>query len=200
MKFAAWIALALVSLIPLPGVDASAFAADADGWESMFDGKTLDGWKANEHPESWTVEDGTLKGSGAVSHLFYIKREFENCEFKADINLAKGSNSGMYFRAAFSTGWPKGYEAQVNNSHKDPKRTGSLYNFVNVGEQLVPDDTWWTQHITVQGNHIVIRVDGKVVVDYVDEKNTFTKGYLALQQHDPKSVVHYKNLMFKPLP
>ena len=173
--------------------------ATDDGWQKIFDGKSLDGWKANERPENWTVEDGAIVGRGQRSHLFYMAEEFEDCEFKADVKLNRGGNSGMYFRAAFSTGWPKGYEAQVNNSHRDPKRTGSLYNFVDVREQLVPDDTWWNQHIIVNGNHIVIKVNDKVVVDYVDEKQTHNKGYLALQQHDPGSVVHYKNLMVKPL-
>jgi hypothetical protein len=169
-------------------------------WKSMFDGKTLDGWKASELPENWTVEEGTIVGRGPRSHLFYMAEEFENCEFKADVKLNKGGNSGMYFRTAFGTGWPKGYEAQVNNSHKDPKRTGSLYNLVNVTEQLIPDDTWWTQHIIVDGNHIIIKVNDKVVVDFVDKDSTHKKGYLALQQHDPGSVVHYKNLQVKPLP
>lgn len=169
-------------------------------WIKMFNGKNLDGWKANEHPESWTVEDGAIKGSGAVSHLFWMKEECENCEFKAMVKTAPGSNSGMYFRAAFGPGWPKGYEAQVNNTHRDPVRTGSLYYFVPVKEQLVPDNTWWTQHIIVDGNHIVIKVNDKVTVDYVDEKNTYTKGYLALQQHDPKSVVWYKDLYYRRLP
>ncbi|MBL8291098.1 MAG: DUF1080 domain-containing protein, partial [Bryobacterales bacterium] len=116
-----------------------------------------------------------------------------------DVKLNKGGNSGMYFRAEFGEGWPKGYEAQVNNSHKDPVKTGSLYNMVKVFEQLVPDDTWWNQHIIVKGNHVTIKVNGKTVVDFTDEKNSFMKGYLALQQHDPGSVVQYKNLMFKPL-
>ncbi|HWA98111.1 MAG TPA: DUF1080 domain-containing protein [Pirellulales bacterium] len=191
--------MCMVMIGPMAAATTSAADASADGWIQMFDGKTLDGWKANENPECWTVEDGTIKGSMGKSHLFYMVREFTDCEFKADIKLAAGSNSGMYFRTAFGPGFPKGYEAQVNNSHKDPKRTGSLYNFVAVGEQLVPDDTWWTQHITVKGNHIVIKVNDKVVVDFVDEKNTYTKGYLALQQHDPKSTVWYKNLYVKPL-
>ncbi|MCC6589033.1 MAG: DUF1080 domain-containing protein [Bryobacterales bacterium] len=173
-------------------------AADK-GWVTMFDGKTLNNWKANEHPESWTVVDGTIQGKGPKSHLYWMKQEFTDCEFKADIKLTHGSNSGMYFRAAWGESWPKGYEAQVNNTHKDPVKTGSLYNFVKVLEQLVPDDTWWNQHIIAQGNHIVIKVNGKTVVDFVDEKNTFVKGYLALQQHDPNSVVQYKNLMCKPL-
>ena len=106
----------------------------------------------------------------------------------------------MYFRTAFGPGFPKGYEAQVNSSHSDPVRTGSLYNFVKVFDVLVPDDTWYTQHIIVEGNHIQIFINDKKTVDFTDEKNTFTDGYLALQQHNPGSVVMFKNLMMRALP
>jgi 3-keto-disaccharide hydrolase len=170
------------------------------GWIEMFNGKTLEGWKANERPEAWTVKDGAIVGDGDASHLFWMVRECENCEFKADVKISDGGNSGMYFRTAFGPGFPKGYEAQVNSSHKDPKRTGSLYNFKNVYEQLVPPDTWFSQHIIAQGNHITIKVNDKTVVDYVEDKNTYVKGYLALQQHNKGSVVMYKNLVMKPLP
>ena len=173
--------------------------ADEDGWITIFDGKTLDGWKANEREDSWKVEDDAIVGRGEVSHLFYMEEEYEDLEFQAEVKLNKGGNSGMYFRTAFSKGFPKGYEAQVNNSHKDPKRTGSLYNFVDVKETLIEDDTWWTQHITCVGNKITIKVNDKMVVDYTDKENTYKKGYLALQQHDPGSVVHYRKLKVKPL-
>jgi len=169
------------------------------GWKKIFDGKTLNGWKASESPENWTVADGCIVGRGPRSHLFYMEEQCENCEFKATVKINEGGNSGMYFRAEFGPGWPKGYEAQVNSSHKDPKRTGSLYNFVDVLEQLVPPDTWFTQHIIAKGNHIIIKVNDKVVVDHVDEKNSYRKGHLALQQHDPGSVVHYKDLMMRPI-
>lgn len=195
-KFTLLVALALF----LPAATACAAKPEDDGWKTLFDGKTLKGWKANELPENWKVEDGAIVGRGPRSHLFYVDEEFEDLEFKADVKLNKGGNSGMYFRAKFAPGWPEGYEAQVNNSSGDPKRTGSLYHFVDVKEQLVPDDTWWTQHIIARGNHIVIKVNGKVVVDYVDKKSTHKKGFLALQQHDPGSVVHYKNLMVRSLP
>lgn len=168
-------------------------------WIHMFDGKTLAGWEANDNAPAWTVKDGVIIGDGERSHLFYKKEVCENCEFKAEVRLNHGGNSGMYFRAEFVPGWPKGYEAQVNNTHSDPVRTGSLYNFVKVFDQLVPDDTWWTQDISAIGNHIIIQVNGKVTVDFVDEKNTFTKGYLALQQHNKGSVVEYKKLMMRHL-
>ena len=194
----------LVSAFALCAIALFAIAAAPspaeEGWISMFDGKTLNGWKANEHPESWTVRDGAITGDGEASHLFWMEHECENCEFKADFKISKGGNSGMYFRTAFGPGFPKGYEAQVNTSHKDPVKTGSLYNFHKILDQLIPEDAWGTQHIIAQGNHIIIKVNDKVVTDFVDEKNTFTKGYCALQQHNKGSVVQYRNLMFKPLP
>src|SRR4051812_26828956 len=195
--------IVLLSAVTVAAVltTATAYSESKPGeWVSMFNGKDLDGWKANDHPESWKAVDGAIVGDGPASHLFWMKEECENCEFKAQVKINHGGNSGMYFRTAFGPGFPKGYEAQVNSSHRDPKRTGSLYNFVDVLEQLVPDDTWWTQDIIADGNHIIIKVNDKVVVDYVDQKNTYTKGYLALQQHNAGSVVQYKDLMFRRLP
>lgn len=191
MKTTAFLALLAVS---------AAFGQSKTGkWITMFDGKTLSGWEADDNPESWTVNNGVLTGDGERSHLFYKRETCENCEFKAEVRLNHGGNSGMYFRAEFGPGWPKGYESQVNNTHSDPVRTGSLYNFVKVFDQLVPDDTWWTQEIRGEGNHIVIKVNGKVTVDFVDEKNSFMKGYLALQQHNKGSVVEYRNLVMRHL-
>jgi hypothetical protein len=181
---------------------ASAQTGKPGEWVQMFDGKTLDGWKATERPENWTVENGAIVGRGERSHLFWMKEQCDNCEWKASVKINTGGNSGMYFRAAFEgPGWPKGYEAQVNTSHKDPVKTGSLYNIVRILEKHVPeDDVWFTQHIIADGNHITIKVNDKTVVDHTEEKNLHTKGYLALQQHDPGTIVMYKDLMFRRLP
>ena len=186
-------------LLSLMLISAAASAQEGQ-WIKMFNGKDLSGWEANESPESWTVEDGMIKGSGPVSHLFWKVEECENCEFKADVKIMDGANSGMYFRTAFGPRFPKGYEAQVNATHKDPVKTGSLYNFHKNFESPSKPGEWFTQHIIANGNHIIIKVNDKVITDFVDEKNTYTKGWLALQQHDPGSVVYYRNLMFKRLP
>ena len=180
------------------------FAADSvyrEGqWTKLFDGKTLSGWTSPD-PGEWSVDsEGVLHGRGKVSHLF-SPGTYTNFEFKAEIKLAPNSNSGMYFRARYGKGWPRGYEAQLNNSYvKDPKKTGSLYNYKNITEQLVPDDTWWTQHIIAVGKRIIIKVNGKIVVDHLEEKNTHQSGHLAFQQHDPGSHVMIRNVMVKPLP
>jgi len=184
----------------------SAIAADTsdkkhkDLWQPMFDGSTLDGWKAGDNPQSWTVKDGAIRGDGPRSHLFFMTEKCINCEFKAEVRLNHSGNSGMYVRAQFGPGFPKGYEAQVENTSPDPVKTGSLYNFSKVFDQLIQDDTWWTQHVIIEGNHIQIFVNDKQTVDFIDEKNTYTSGYLALQQHNAGSVVEFKNLMMKELP
>lgn len=190
----------LILLLAVLALSSTALYAQNDGWERIFNGKNLDGWKANENPESWTVQDGVLVGRGAKSHLFYMKETFKNLHFKATIKLNNKGNSGMYFRTAWGPGFPKGYEAQVENSSGDPKKTGSLYNLSNFYEQIIPDDTWWTQEIIAKGNHIIIKVNDKVITDFVDTANTFTDGYLAFQQHDPGSVVMYKDVMIKRIP
>jgi len=172
----------------------------SDGWISMFDGKSLEGWKANERPDSWKVVDGAIVGDGPASHLFWMVRECEDCEFRAEVKLNHSGNSGMYFRTAMGPGFPKGYESQVENTSPDPQKTGSLYNICKVTEQLIQDDTWWTQHIIVKGNQVVIKINDKVITDCADPQSRYTKGYLALQQHNAGSVVQYRNLMMRPLP
>src|SRR3954467_7989822 len=112
-----------------------AFGADSkDGWTSLFDGKTLDGWKISEKPGTFSVKDGEIIVRGDRSHLFYdgpvLNHSFKNFEFKADVMTRKGANSGVYFHTEFQqTGFPnRGYEVQVNNTHTDPKKTAGLYS------------------------------------------------------------------------
>lgn len=172
---------------------------DKSGWIRLFDGKTLSGWTAPD-PGRWHVtSDGVLVGEGPVSHLF-SPGTYTNLEFKSEVKLNHSGNSGMYFRAALAKGWPKGYESQVENTSPDPQKTGSLYNFSKVTEQLVPDDTWWTQHIIAVGNRTIIKINDKVVTDFVDQNRTYQSGHLALQQHNEGSVVMFRNTMVKPLP
>lgn len=196
----------LILVLVVGAVGTNSFAAEktveelkAEGFVPLFDGKTFSGWKANENPKSWNLlPDGTIRGKGDCSHLFSPK-QYSDFIFRAEFKTEPGSNSGQYFRTAIGPGFPKGYEAQVNNTHGDPQKTGSLYGFAPVHEQLVQDGQWWTQEVECVGNHIVIRVNGKKVIDYVDENNTYTKGHFAFQQHDPMSVIYIRNVMVKDL-
>ena len=178
------------------------------GWVKLFDGKSLEGWKVNEHPETFTVEDGAIVVFGERAHLFYAgpvnNHTFKNFEYKATVMTKPGANSGMYIHTAFQEeGWPsQGYEIQVNNSHTDWRRTGSVYGIQDVKEAPAADDKWFTQHIIVQGSKITVKVDGKTINEYTvpAEGGKLSSGTFALQGHDPKSKVYYKDVMVKVLP
>ena len=188
----------------------------SDGWVSLFDGKTLNGWKANENPSTFSVQDGALVVDGPRAHLFYVgdvmNHDFKNFEFKTQVKTMPGANSGIYFHTAYQDGgWPaKGYEVQVNNSHTDWRRTGSLYAIDDVREVHVPDNQWYTEHIIVQGKKVTIKINDQTVVEYLEPENAerpkdmagrlISSGTFALQGHDPKSKVYYKDIMVKPLP
>lgn len=189
-------------------------AQDVGVWVEMFDGKTLSGWKVSENPDSWQVQDGMLVCHGPRAHLFYVAQEkpFKNFHFKADVKTTKGSNSGIYFHTRFQeSGWPKyGYECQVNITHKDPKKSSGLYSVQDVADPPAKDEEWYTQEIIVKDRNIELKINGKTLVHYTEpeDKEAFSKdferrlgeGTIALQAHDPESLVYFKNLMIKRLP
>jgi len=167
------------------------------GWVQLFNGKDLTGWKWHpKSPGKWEVKDGCIVGSGEkASHLFTDRDDYENFEYRIEAKISDKGNSGQYFRAKFAPGYPPGYEAQINSTHSDPVRTGSLYQFnkkltdeekakIKITEQLHKPDEWFTQLVIADGNHIQIFVNGKKTVDFVDKYNTYTKGHFAIQGHD----------------
>ena len=182
-----------------------------DGWVPIFNGKDLTGWRASENKGVFSVKDGILIVHGKRSHLFYVGpvggANFRNFEWKADVKTFPKANSGMYIHTEYQqTGWPnKGYEVQVNSTHSDRKKTGGLYGVVDVLDNAPSKDgEWFTQHIIVRDKRIIIKVNGKTTVDYVEPDGVtggrkLSSGTVAIQGHDPGSIIHYKNIMIKPL-
>lgn len=196
---------------PAEGVAAGTTAAD--GWVDLFDGKTLNGWKINENPSSWSVKDGAIVANGERSHLFYVgdEKPFVNFELEVVAMTLPNSNSGVYFHTKYQdSGWPKyGFEMQVNNSHGDPQRTGGLYAVVPVPNPPSKDNEWFTLHLKVEGKKITVKDNGQTVVDYTEPEGQkpgedFTRvvdqGTFALQAHDPGSTVKFKSLRVRRLP
>lgn len=207
----------LIEVGDLPGTSDVAGGGEPE-WKVLFDGKTFDGWKKTEHLDSWNIVEGNLQCSGERSHLFYVGEDkpFKNFEFECESMTSAGSNAGIYFHTKVQDeGWPKyGYECQVNITHKDPKKSGSLYGVVNVSAEdlagVIEDDKWYKTSIKVEGRHITIKVNDKVTVDYTEpegqEASTknferrLNEGTFALQAHDPKSVVSFRNIKVRRLP
>lgn len=206
-------AAVLIAGICVVLIYALACAEEKDGWISLMDGKTFDGWKiAEPEKKSWKIEDGAFVAHGERSHLFYVGKEqpFKDFELKVDVMTSPSSNGGIYIHTQpQESGWPKyGYEIQVNQSHSDWRKSGSIYSVNDVKELFVKDNEWYTYDITVQGKRIVVKLNDKVVNDWTEEPDRnpgadftriLTSGTLALQGHDPKSTVKYRNLRIKPL-
>ncbi|MBI4909020.1 MAG: DUF1080 domain-containing protein [Acidobacteria bacterium] len=193
----------------------------ANDWISLFNGRSLDGWRPSENKDSWKVVDGQLHADGPRSHLFYngANASFRNFELELEAMASPNANSGVYFHTRYQeTGYPnKGFEVQVNNtaggegSYRERKKTGSLYGLRNVYKQLVEDNQWFKLNVLVRGKNIQVRVNGMHVVDYTEptppvipdgmEKERFLdRGTIALQCHDPASKARYRSIRIRPLP
>jgi hypothetical protein len=207
-----------ILLIPFLALSLAAVSlgGEKDGWIPLFDGKSLEGWKSNDKPGTFSVKDGELIVHGERSHLFYDGavngHDFKNFELKAEILTKPGANSGIYIHTQFQdTGWPaKGYEIQVNNTHKDPKKTAGVYAVQDNFTAPAKDDEWFTMEIKVEGKRIVTKVNGKVISDFTQPEDwtppkgmpgrVIDRGTIAIQGHDPGSEVRYKSILIKPLP
>ena len=183
------------------------------GFTPLSDGKTFNGWKlAEENKDTWTIQDGAFVAHGNRCHLFYVgdEKPFKNFDLKVDVMTGPVSNGGIYFHTKYQAeGWPKGgFECQVNNTHSDWIKTGSLYGLVNIANSPAQDGKWWTQEIIVEGKSVTVLVDGKKVFQYNEPPGTeagkdferkIAEGTFAFQGHDPKSIVRYKNIRVKRL-
>ncbi len=204
----------ILALVATATFTAGLFAADSEeGFVSLMDGKTFNGWKkAVENPDTWKIQDGAFVAAGPRCHLFYVgdEKPFVNFHLKAEVMTEPGSNGGIYFHTQYQEqDWPRaGFESQVNATHSDWIKTGSLYGLVNIGRAAAPDRQWWTQEIIVKGKSITVLVNGERVFEYNEPAGAqagqpFTrkldKGTFALQAHDPKSIIRYRNIRVKRL-
>ena len=103
----------------------------------------------------WSVHDGVLHGNGGLSHLFSPRNDYRDFRVRAEVKINDGGNSGIFLRVAPGSGYVKGYEAQINSTHTDPRKTGSLYRVpqapIQVSPSPVPPNTWFVLEAEVAG-------------------------------------------------
>lgn len=207
----------------LGAVTACNASAAGDDWVELFDGHSLNGWRASEHRDSWKVVEGQLAADGPRSHLFYTGpvhgAMFRNFELEVEALARPGCNSGVYFHTAYQEAdFPqKGFEIQIDNTatgeggYREHKKTGSLYGLRNLYKQIVPDDRWFKISAAVRGKNVQVRIDGMLVVDYTEptppvipdggERQRFLdRGTFALQCHNDGSKARFRNIRVRPLP
>ena len=208
----------VLSIFTAPLFAADSPQPDAEGFVTIFDGKSLDGWKkATENPDSIQLKDGAIVANGPRCHLYYVgdEKPFKNFDLKCEVMTKPSSNGGIYFHTKYQeTNWPaKGHECQVNNTfERDPQKTGGVYNLAKVLEAPAKDNEWFKYEIIVEGKHVIVKINDKVVTDYTEDEEKLAKdkkiepgrrvseGTFALQAHDPGSTVMYRNIRVKRLP
>jgi len=185
----------------------AAGAAAAD-WKTLFDGKTLHGWKP-EGNSSWTVEDGAIVGrqgpGGAAGDLF-TERQWADFELELEWKMRFPGNSGIWFRrSAHGTG----YQADFLDQASHPGvLSGSLYcmgkEFIaeNRDPATVRRDDWNKLRIRAAGDHYAVILNGKQVVDVRD--STFrAPGSIGIQAHAGENFkdmeIRVRNIRLRPL-
>jgi hypothetical protein len=213
---------------------------DEKGWVKLFNGKDFTGWKMPNPPSGefkgvtmkknddgkviafvgetkkgkeitlWQIKEGNIVGGGPASHIFSERGDYKDFHYKVEAKINDKGNSGQYFRTRFEAGFPLGWEAQINATHGDRVKTGSLYpdyrqkDLKDIKELIVlkaahKPDEWFTQEVICKGDHFVIKVNGKTTVDWKDPKGRFKQGHFALQGHDPGSVMQFRKVEVKEL-
>ena len=205
-RFTCFLLTVMISSFVTGGI---AVEAQDTQWKALFDEKTLDGWeKVGKEDSHWEVKEGAVTGTGTQSMLVYTKQSYKNFRYRAEIKINDGGNSGMYFRATRKPTFSDGYEAQIDSTHKDPIRTGSIYGMCHVYQQHVKPDTWFQYEVQVMDDvwrkrpvtKIKVTVDGNELYEYLDFDQTFDEGYFAFQQHDPGSIVQIRKVEVMELP
>lgn len=193
------------------GEIAEANEVDNNEWVSIWDGETFENWRASENPDSFTIEDGKIVVDGPRAHLFYegpvANADFENFEFRAEVYTYPQANSGIFFHTEYQEeGWPEnGYEAQINATHSDPRKTGSLYAVNDVMNDAPHEDNeWFDYYIRVDGSDITFRINDETVMEFTepddrDENISLSSGTIALQAHDPDSRIYFRNIEVREL-
>lgn len=201
--------------------------ARADGeWQTLFNGKDLTGWRPNFYPDSWSVVDGTIRAHAtrASSHLFYVGDKpagkfvsFTNFVLELSARSEPSANAGVFFHTDYlapnkSHHLANGYEVQLNSTDKDKRKTGSLYDVVDLAKSPVDETQWFRVRVTVQGKHITVQINDRTTVDYTEPENVQRSaeragrrlnpagGAIALQGHDPTSIYYFKDIRIKRLP
>lgn len=201
----------------------AALAADAK-WISLFDGKTLKGWKQLQANAKYEVRDGAIVGivtQGETKNSFLVtEEEFGDFIFECEFKAAGGINSGVQFRSKPANDTVKyvhGYQYEIDPNPR--ALTGGLYEearrgwFAPTKNNGEPQQAWaaanaskykageWnTMRIEARGAHIRTWLNGHLMTDWTDpdEAVRIKRGFFGLQVHSTTTAANYgKEVAFR---
>ena len=180
------------------------------GFTNLFNGKDLTGWKIGGPADSFSVDQGAIVAHGPASHLYYDgpvnNHMFRNFELRLDVMARNRSNGGVYVMTEYQEkGFPaKGFEIQVNISHTDRIRSGSIYHVMDLSYIPAKDDEWYPMIVAVEGDTITVTLKGNQVARWTQPPDwngaydapgrKIAPGTIAFQAHDPGSTTAYSNI------
>jgi len=148
-----------------------------EGWKLLFDGKTLKGWEgrptfAPESKGDWTVAGGAILCGGTKPSWLSTDETFSDFRLKLEFRGSEKVNSGVFLRSQ-KAGQPHvtGYELQIWDYQPAGYLTGSFVGSLKAGPAKVLGDQWNQFDITAKGNHFVVVLNGKKVLDASDSKH-----------------------------
>jgi hypothetical protein len=198
---------------------ASHAADDEQGFVSLFDGKTLDGWQmVNKRGPGYVVEDGVLVCPKDGGGNLFTNKEYDNFVLRFEYWLEPGGNNGIGLRSPLSGDAAySGMESQVLDDDAPQYANllpgqyhGSIYK-VLPAKRGAPKKAgeWNTEEIVCDGRHIKVTVNGKVTVDgNLDEvtDSDILKEHPGIQRKSGHvgflghgTLVKFRNIRIKPL-
>jgi len=205
------ISLLIVGLLIVSSA-CNAIAAEDEGFTSIFDGKTLEGWMGSV--DGYAVENGAIVCKPNGRNL-YTKKEYSNFVLRFEFKLTPGANNGIGLRAP-TEGDPAyvGMESQVLDDTADQYKGlkeyqfhGSVYGVAAAKRgHLKPVGEWNVEEIVCDGKHVKVTLNGVVIVDAdvikpIDGQNhpglSRDKGHIAFCGHGAH--VEFRNLRVKEL-
>jgi hypothetical protein len=146
----------------------------AHGWKLLFDGKDLKGWQplstsAPGATGDWSVADGAILCPGASAGWLASTDGWANFELKLQFRGSEKVNSGVFLRST-KEGAPHktGYELQIWDYQPAGYNTGSLVGSLKAEPTKILDGQWNDYDIKAQGDHFVIVLNGKTILDNHD--------------------------------
>ncbi len=191
---------------PLPNTLTA--AEQKDGFELLFDGKSLDKFIVPaDQAKVWRVVNGVVRNEQAAPGATILtKEDFGNFVVRAEFRAHPGVNSALMLRQGRPQ--PAGYELQIRDKLLTDRTgggflTGSIVNVQNApeGTRIIPGQ-WNTFEATLDGDHIVVLYNGAKVIDVRDTRRT--TGAIGLQSAHPEdpagAFIEFRNLRVKRLP
>jgi hypothetical protein len=174
----------------------------AQGWKLLFDGKDLDGWQpysTSKPPATgdWVVADGAILCPGTSPGWLAGSDSYTNFDLKLQFRGTEKTNSGVFIRAT-KEGAPNktGYEVQIWDYQPAGYNTGSLVDSLKAAPVKILEDKWNDYNIKAVGDHYVVVLNGKTVLDDHDPKHT--EGVIGFQCQ-PGNKIEFRNVKLLPL-